>query len=322
MEITVTGANALTYPSLHIWNWMVSLYLFLVGVASGLLVMSAAASLRGKSPGCLEREDSIRAAMMVPFLLVLGMFFMWLDLEQKHHSFWLFFSFSLTSPMSWGGWGLALMVPVSLLYGLSVVQDEYRHWLRFGFLKNLSRRLNPSMPMLAKICLGLGIFLGIYTGISLSVFVARPLWNSPLLPVLFLSSALSNGAALIIIIARTKSARLFFTKAQIWLILAQVIIAALFFLGHLTSTAPQRESVMPFLSYAHDYFFFGISFVFLTLLVPFALVLKVLGLKADHREQISKAVLLRMKLSAYLVLAGGLIMRFACVYLGQLSKLS
>jgi protein NrfD len=322
MEITITGANALTYPSLHIWNWMVSLYLFLTGVAAGLLIMSAVANLRGKNPDHRESVDSMTAAMMAPFVLMLGIFFIWLDLEYKLHSYLIFLSFSLTSPMSWGGWGLGLIVPMSMLYGLSVVQDEYKHWLRFSFLKDLSHKLNPYMPIFARICLGLGIFLGIYTGISLSVFVARPLWNSALLPVLFLASALSNGAALIIIMAQTKSALLFFTRANIRLILAEIITISLFLLGHLTSAAPQRGSVMPFFAYSHEYFLFGISFILIALFLPLVLILKVLGLKGDHHERIPKIVLFRMKLSATMVLAGGFVMMLALVYLGQLSRLS
>lgn len=322
MEITITGTNALTYPSLQIWNGMVALYLFLIGVASGLLVMSAAANLRGKHPGCRERADFMKAAMTVPFLLLLGMFLMWLDLEHKEHSFWFFLSFSPTSPMSWGGWGLTLMVPMSLLFGLSVVPDDYRHWLRFDFLKDLSRTLSPYLPVLARICLGLGVLLALYTGVSLSSFVARPFWNSPLLPVMFLSSALANGAAMIIIFSRSTSAQVFFTKGEIWLIFAQVIVTILFFLGHLTSAAPHRESVSPFLSYTHEYFLLGIAFVLIGLFLPVALVLKVLQLKEDHPEQISEATLFRMKLSACMVLAGGCMLRFAVVYLGQLSRLS
>ncbi|MEM5785729.1 MAG: NrfD/PsrC family molybdoenzyme membrane anchor subunit [Syntrophobacteraceae bacterium] len=322
MEITITGANELTYPTLHIWNWMVSLYLFLGGITAGLLMMSSIANLKGNDADPQATLDSRKAAMIAPFVLMAGMFFIWLDLERKLNSFWFFFSFSISSPMSWGGWGLGLILPISMLYALSVVPEENRHWLRFGFLRDLSRKLSPHMRTLAKICFALGIFLGIYTGVLLSVFVARPLWNSSLLPLLFLTSALSTGAALIIIIARKKEAQIFFTKADIWLLSAEIIIIALFFLGHLTSTGPQRESVMPFFSYNSEYFLFGLSFVFIAVVFPLALVLKLLELKEEHHEQLSGAALFRMKLSAYMVLAGGFMIRLAWVYAGQLSKLT
>ncbi len=322
MEITITGVNELTYPTLHIWNWMVSLYLFLGGVTAGLLIMSAVGNLRSRNLSAEERTDVIKAAMFAPFVLMAGMFFIWLDLERKFNSYWFFLSFSFTAPMSWGGWGLGLILPTSMLYALSVIPEEYRHWLRLDFLKNLSRRLNPYMTALARLVFGLGIFLGIYTGILLSVFVARPLWNSSLLPVLFLTSALSTGAALIIVISQKKAAQLFYTKIDIWLISAEIIIIALFFLGHLTSTAPQRESVMPFFSYSHEYFVFGLSFILIAFFFPLALVMKLRHVQEEHHEQISSGSLFRMKLSAYMVLAGGFIIRLAWVYVGQISKLS
>lgn len=322
MEITITGANELTYPTLHIWNWMVSLYLFLGGVAAGLLIMSAVGNMRARNLSSAERVDVIKAAMTAPLVLALGMLFIWLDLERKFNTHWFFLSFSHTSPMSWGGWGLGLILPISMLYALSVIPEEYRHWLRFEFLKNWSRLLNPYMKTMAWTVFGLGIFLGIYTGILLSVFVARPLWNSALLPVLFLTSALSTGAALVILISKRKAAQLFYTKIDIWLITAEIIILGLFFLGQFTSTAPQRESVMPFFTYNSEYFIYALSFILIALFFPLALIMKLQHVREELHEQISGGSLFRMKLSAYMVLAGGLIIRLAWVYAGQISKLS
>jgi protein NrfD len=322
MEITITGANAITYPSLHIWDWTVSLYLFCGGLAAGLLIMSAVANLKEGHSNPEDRIDAIRAALLAPFVLMLGMLFIWFDLERKTNTYWFFLSFGLTAPMSWGGWGLGLGVPVSLAYALSNVPEDYRRWLKFDFLKKLSHRLNPYMKQLAGIAFGLGIFIGIYTGVLLSVFIARPFWNSPLLPICFLTSALSSGAALIILIAKRSSMQLFFTKVNIWLITAEIVILALDFLGHFTATAPHRESVMPFFAFTHEYFLFGVAFLLIALLFPLALVLMLLSIKEGPEGELSGAARFRMRLSAVMVLAGGLIIRLAWVYAGQLTKLS
>lgn len=322
MEITITGTNAITYPSLHIWDWRVSLYLFLGGLAAGLLIMSAVATLKAGHAHPEDRIDAIRAALLAPFVLMFGMLFIWLDLERHLNTYWFFLSFSPTAPMSWGGWGLGLGVPVSLAYALSNVSKEYRQWLKFDFLKKLADRLHPYMKQLAGIAFGLGIFIGIYTGVLLSVFVARPFWNSPLLPICFLTSALSSGAALIILIAQRSATRLFFTKVNIWLITAEIVILALDFLGHFTATAPQRESVMPFFAFTPEYFVFGVAFLLIALLFPLALVLMLLSIKEGREGELSGAAQFRMKLSAAMVLAGGFIIRLAWVYAGQLIKLS
>ncbi|MFZ2446830.1 MAG: NrfD/PsrC family molybdoenzyme membrane anchor subunit [Syntrophobacteraceae bacterium] len=322
MELTITGANALTHPALNIWNWMVSLYLFLVASAAGLLVMSAVTVLPRQNVDLEQKKDTLGAAMVVPVLLVLGMLTIWLELEGRQNSHWFFLSVAFSSPMFWGGWGLNLALPASILYALSLMADEHRERLKFDFLKALSRGLTSHTRTLAGICCGLGIFLGLYTGVSLSVFAARPLWNSAVAPLLFLVSALTTGAALVIILSRKKSVRLLFSKALVWLIGAEIITIFLFFLGQLTSSTAKRRAVLPFFSFTQDYFLFEISFALTGILLPLALVLKFLRVKEDRLEQLSRMALLRMKLSACLVLAGSMIMRLGWVYLGQLSKLS
>ena len=37
------------------------------------------------------------------------------------------------------------------------------------------------------------LLVGIYTGVLLGALVARPFWNNPMLPMLFLVSALKDG---------------------------------------------------------------------------------------------------------------------------------
>jgi hypothetical protein len=136
------------------------------------------------------------------------MFFIWLDLERHFNTYWFFLSFRPAAPMSWGGWGLGLGVPVSLAYALSNVSQEYRPWLKFDFLKELAASLNPYLKPLAKIVFALGIFIGIYTGVLLSVLVARPLWNTrPAYPL-----SRRSGLGGIIIPIATEAPQLFFTR--------------------------------------------------------------------------------------------------------------
>ncbi|MCE5242118.1 MAG: polysulfide reductase NrfD [Desulfobacteraceae bacterium] len=322
MEITVTGANALAFPALAVWDWRVSLHLFFTGAAAGMLALTAAAGFRGMRRESAERMDAAGAALLASLLMLLGMFFLWLDLERKSRSSEFFLSFSPSSPMFWGGWGMCLMVPVGILYGLSAVPDGHGQWLRNGILVDLSRRFSGRLPMLARTCLGIGVALGLYTGLALSAFVARPLWDSPLLPVLFLVSALSNGAALIVLTARTNAVRFCFTKANIWLISPEIILIIIFFFfGHLTSAVPQRESVRPFFDYTQGYFFFGLMVMFIAFLLPLALAMNVWG-SSDQNGRISGIDRLRMQLSAALVLAGGFLLKHVGVVFGQLSRLS
>lgn len=322
METTITGINAMTYPYLHIWDWRIAVYLFLGGLSAGLLVMSAIANLRKVNADDKDQISCIQAPLAASLILAMGMIFIWLDVERKFNSFWFLLTFQPLSPMSWGAWGVGIIIPASFLYGLSAVPQELNGMLRFEVMRTLAVKLNPSMRRLAMINFGLGIFLGIYTGVLLSAFVARPLWNSSLLPLLFLNSALSAGAALVIIMARKTSVKLFFTKVDIWLIVAEIVIILLFFYGHYTSTEPQRNAIMPFFTFTSEHFMYGIAILLIAVLFPLALVLKLLHVAEDHGDELPPAAVQKMKWSAYMVLLGGFIIRFAFIYAGQLSRLS
>jgi formate-dependent nitrite reductase membrane component NrfD len=321
-ELTITGTNAITYPHLHVWDWRIAIYLFLGGLSAGIMVMSAVANLIKSKELPADEGCCVKAPMYAPVILAIGMFFLWLDLQRKFNVFWFYLTFQPLSPMSWGAWGLVLIMPVSFLYALSVVPPESRDWLRFDILKRWSDKLHPYMRKLAAVNLGLGIFLGIYTGVLLSSFVARPLWNSPILPLLFLNSALSTGASFVIMMARRPSVKLFFTKVDIWLLVAELVIIALFFYGHYTSTAPHRNAIMPFFSFSSQYFLYSVALIAIWILFPLALVLKLLEVKEEHGEALSSSQIFRMKLSAVMVFIGAFIIRLALVYAGQISSLS
>jgi protein NrfD len=322
MEITITGVNQLVSPHLHVWDWRVSLYLFLGGLSAGLAVMTSVLQVR--KGGTLARGEraAVSAALLVPVILSVGMLFIFLDLERKLHVFWLYLTVNPLSPMSWGSWGLLLFYPVSIAYALASFPAERRHQLRLPFLIGLSEKLSAFTLQLAAVNFGMGIFIGVYTGVLLSSFVARPLWNSAILPVLFLTSALSAGAAFMIMIADQKKVKLFFTKVDIWLILAEMVMLPLFFYGQYTSSGAHRASIMPFFTLSHEYFWYGLGLLLLVVIFPIAVVLKFLEVREEHGEQLTSSELLKMNLSAVMVLVGGLIIRLSFVYAGQLSHLS
>ena len=106
MEITTTGLNAITSPHLHVWDWRVSLYLFLGGLSAGLAIMTSILHVR-KGGNLAEGERAaITAPLYVPAILSVGMIFIFLDLERKLNVFWFYLTVQPLSPMSWGSWGL------------------------------------------------------------------------------------------------------------------------------------------------------------------------------------------------------------------------
>lgn len=322
MELTVTGLNVATFPHLHIWDWRVVIYLFLGGLTGGCMVMSSVANLRKDKSSPLEKACCVRLPIITPFLLAVGMFFLFLDLENKGNMLSFYLTFQPKSPMSWGSWALLAMFPVMILFALSTLPEEHRRKLPGKELKDLAVVLEPHMRRLAAINFVMGIILAIYTGVLLSSYVARPLWNSALLPILFLVSGLSTGAAFAILIAKLDKAKLFFTKVDIWLLFAEILVLLLLFFGQYASTAAHRAAIMPFFSSSHELFSYALSIVVLAIILPLAIVLKYIEVKTDHSGPISDSAKALMVCSAMLVLIGGFIIRYAIVYAGQLTSLS
>lgn len=322
MEITITGLNSVTFPHLHVWDWRVAIYLFLGGLAAGSMVMSAVANLRKDKSSPKEKACCVKLPLIAPLILALGMFFLFLDLENKLNTPWFYLTLQVLSPMSWGSWILMVIFPVMLSFALSTLPEELHHWLRLPVLKRWSTALAPHMRRLAAINFVMGIILGIYTGVLLSSYVARPLWNSALLPILFLVSSLSSGAALAIIIAKMDKAKLFFTKVDIWLLFAEMLVLLLLFFGHYSSTQAHRDAIMPFFTVSHEFFPYALSILMLSIVLPAAVVLKFIEVKAEHSGPIVGRAKLQMIASAVMVLTGSLIIRFAIVYAGQLSSLA
>lgn len=77
---------------------------------------------------------------------------------------------------------------------------------------------------------------------------------------------------------------------------------------------------MPFFTFSHEYFFYFLSIMLVAILLPLALVLKLIEMKEDHVEALTRTTIFRMNLSAVMVLIGGFIIRLAFIYAGQLSK--
>ncbi len=305
-EITITGINSITYPRLEVWDWLIAMYLFLGGMAAGLMVLSAVSQFRAK--GAELPKSSYIGPIMAPFILAIAMVFVFFDLSKKLSAFWFYLSFNVTSPMSWVGWTVGVSIVMSALWALASLPDKTGAKLKLTILNKLSTIRKP----LAGINLTLGVMVGIGTGVLLSSFVARPLWNSPVLPILFLVSGISTGAALLILIEKDTEESLFFKKTDIALIAAEIVLIALFFYGHFTSTASHVEAIMPFFKGGY-YFPFWIATLILAIALPLAIILEA--------AEVAGRVRLRIHLSAWLVLAAGLILRLSIVYAGQLSSI-
>jgi len=307
-ELIVSGRmNNMVDPNLNIWHWQIPLYLFLGGMAAGILCLAALYYIRGKEE---EYTAAVRITpFLAPVLLVLGLLALFIDLRHKLYFWQLYTNIKLQSPMSWGAWTLMVITPVSFIWCALHVRDILPGWnWRFKWLKDLENFFNKYKKVLAWVMLIYGLILGIYTGILLSAFNARPLWNTSILGPLFLASGLSAGAAATLIISKNPVERKQFARIDLVIIGIELFLIIHMFMGYLASTQVQIEAAEMFLG--GDYTVsFWIFVVILGLVLPG--LLEILELRKIHVPAILPAVL---------VIFGSLMLRFIIVYAGQVSR--
>src|SRR5674476_924126 len=111
-ELIISGReNLMVDPHLQIWHWPIPLYLFLGGLAAGILFFAALYYLMGKEK---EYPTAVRKVPFIaPVLLIIGLAALFFDLRHKAYFWQLYTAIRLQSPMSWGAWTLLV---ICLLY--------------------------------------------------------------------------------------------------------------------------------------------------------------------------------------------------------------
>jgi formate-dependent nitrite reductase membrane component NrfD len=199
LEVTSTRHNPLIDPHLAVWSWEIPLYLFIGGIVAGMMVIGGLAMLRLAKGEDTRRYFSMQTPLLAFVLMNIGMLALLLDLTHRLYVWRIFTTFQFMSPMAWGSWVLIIVYGVLMVSALMRLPDAWP-WLgrTVPVLQKVSDAIvgrTQWIRMLGWANVGLGIALGIYTGILLNTMVARPLWNSAILGPLFLVSGLSAGAA-------------------------------------------------------------------------------------------------------------------------------
>lgn len=294
-------------PGLSIWGWEIAFYLFVGGIAAGVLFFASFYYLKGQ-------EKSLPAAvkwapMIAPVALVLGLGALFLDLHHKSYFWRLYTVIRLESPMSWGAWTLLIVTPLSFAWCGSYIREIFPGWdWKAGWLYSLETFVIKNRRILAWIMVFYSVILGIYTGVLLSAFNARPLWNTSILGPLFLASGLSAGAAVVVAFAKNKIERKLFSQIDLLIIGVELFLIIHLFMGLMASTEVQIEAARMFLGGPYTLPFW-IFVVFLGMVVP--ALLELLELKGQK---------IPVLIPVGLVLFGSLMLRFIIVYAGQASR--
>jgi formate-dependent nitrite reductase membrane component NrfD len=294
-------------PYLNIWHWQIPLYLFLGGLAAGIMFFAGLFMIIGKEK---EMETTVKwATFLVPVALVLGLFALFLDLKHQLFFWRLYTTIRLESPMSWGAWTLMLITPLSFIWVATYMKEAIPGWnWKLKIADQIEAFFIKYRIVMAWAMMMLAIVLGVYTGILLSAFNARPLWNTSILGPLFLVSGMSTGLAAIMWMSRSHYERSVLSKIDIALIAVELFLIVHLFMGFLAATEVQIEAANLFLGGEFTTTFW-VFVVILGLVLPATLeILELVGYKIP------------IWIPAFLILLGGLVFRFVMVEAGQITR--
>jgi len=307
-ELLVSGRNIPNIdPYLNIWHWQIPIYLFLGGLAAGILFFAGVFTILGKEK---EMQATVKwAPFIVPFALVIGLLMLFLDLKHKLYFWQLYTTIRLQSPMGWGAWVLMIITPISLVWSASYIKEVFPRWdWKFAFLNRFEAWTIRNRKYIAWPMAIYAVILGIYTGILLSAFNARPLWNTALLGPLFLVSGMSTGAASIMLLSKNQLEKQIIGRLDLLLIVIELFLITHMIMGFLAGSQVQIDAAYLFLGGQ-----FTVSFwVFVIVLgLVFPAILESLERLGYHIPTVIPVIL---------ILFGGLMFRFIMVEAGQIAR--
>jgi len=304
------------------WGIPVVIYLYFGGLSAGTFVLSAFLSyLRD------ERLNKLAAAGAIfsPIPLYIGLFLLLIDLASPLRFWRLFTTFQWTSPMSVGSWLLMIFSIITTVHALMWLPEKFTKIKLGKKTFSLPKNREKIRGILGAIGFPMGMGVGIYTGVLLGAVPARPFWNTPMVAMLFLVSALSTSIAVLLLVstwnanktpkeAFHRERKLLFS-ADVILILFEIFILIPYILHNTLSTASQAASLQMILGGEFsNIFWYG--FVLAGLIIP--LILETIDLIPEiARRQKPSSIKIMGYLSAVLVLVGGFLLRYIFVYAGQ-----
>jgi formate-dependent nitrite reductase membrane component NrfD len=331
------------------WNWTVALYLFIAGVSAGAFAISAIAYFLGRNK---YETISRLGAYIAPFPLLAGILCLIFDLERPSYFWKLMITLQPFSVMSLGAWLLLIFSFLSFLYFYLWLPDRYDLWRSFqnlpprwskffpiralqgsSLLAGLRReKLNGLRDWVAFIGIPVSLFVGIYTGVLLGALVARPFWNNPMLPMVFLLSAMKTGTASICFWGcfvkgfrgmsrdQIETNKFMIHAIDFILMIFSIIAISLFVFGLYVSTRSSAEAARLIMGGDFTFLFWGLV-VGVGIFLPFGLELYELSPRLLRKGEMRAHSPWLSGVVTASVLLGGFTLRYVVVYAGQMAKI-
>lgn len=272
------------------WEWLIATGFFLAGIGAGLFVISFLLSATG-------------IGLIGVILTALGAVSLFFDLGNPKNVLRAF-AHLRTSWISWGVTLITIFLITGLLHGLPAL----------SFLSGLPWSPETGAGYVMGLIATVAAF-GImgYTGFVLAYSRAIPLWNTTLLPVLFVlysfMGALGIISAMSLVMVPTNIDIKLLQIGEITLIGISMVIVAVYLMSIGYSTLAARESVRVLLKGELAKIFIG-GTIIIGLVVPLIIAI----IAYDSGEGASGAPLLVV--ATILELAGGFLFRYCLVRAG------
>ncbi len=162
----------------------IATYFYLTGLSAGSFIISTLAygfgMLKFKPLGKI-------GVVMATCLLIIAPTILLIDLEQPFRFWHLIIYLRITSPITWGTFLLSLYPMNCMVYGYFMFKGDMKRTKIFGLV---------GIP--------LALLVHGYTGFILALGKARVLWNTAIMPPIFLVSAMVSGLAMMILVVIIK----------------------------------------------------------------------------------------------------------------------
>ncbi|MDA8406847.1 MAG: polysulfide reductase NrfD [Deltaproteobacteria bacterium] len=245
------------------WGWLIITYLFLAGAGSGAFIAAVACDLLAPDwSKALARAGSLVSGPLV----VIGTLCLVLDLEAGFWQPWrqIYMVNNLRSMISWGFIILSIFIPIALVYAAALNE--------ITFVGKLAQKHITIIEIIGSI---FAVATATYTGVLIAVVNGVPFWNTPLMPVLFLASAVSTGLAAAMIVAaiidvNTIKTLSNFALGHVIFLSVEALVLMLFVFMSLTRSTEAAASAGMLISGILSPYFWGLV-VILGLVVPFIL---------------------------------------------------
>ncbi len=291
----------MTFVHQEVWGWQIATYLFLGGLGGATFAIGAILHL---FEGCDRKMLSIAVLSSIWFL-VLGTVFLLADMLQPLKAV-----YALTNPRSWIFWGV-VFINFYFLAAIVYVIPLLEEWPKL--LPIINKIPHPILGLLEKFnrlaALGgsaAGFLITIYTGLLISAAPAISFWNTPALPLLFVFSGFSTGAAYLLLlstISKNDDAWKISEKLEqldAILIVSELIVLGAYFNFALFLPTGARESA----EYLFHSPLFIVGFFIAGLVIPLAV--ETYGIFFATHSKKSKSLL---TFASILVLFGGYLLR-------------